>query len=43
MPGKHQASLQKTPVVLTLAAVVLIGIIYGIRHLSRRSEAASRP
>jgi hypothetical protein len=32
MPGKHQLWLQKTRVILTIAAVAVVLIIYGVRY-----------
>lgn len=33
MPGKHQYWLQKIRVAVTVAAVAVILIIYGLRHV----------
>lgn len=32
MPGKHQVWLQKDSVVLTVAALAMIVIMYGVSH-----------
>ena len=33
MPGKHQYWLQKTRVVVTVGAVAVMLILYGLRHV----------